>query len=489
MARQIVSLCVEDTSMKMLVFKGRQLKKWATMLLDEGLIKDAVILDGETLSEKIKEFLEINEVATKRVAVSVSGIHSVYQLLRLPKLSKELMDEAVMREAKRVMPVPLDDLYLSWKILDISEVEAMVCLVGLPRSTVDPLIDTLRRVGLSPYLMDIKPLAVARAVGEENAIVVDIDSVSFDIVIVIDGIPQLVQSMTFGEDVTSVDGKVAVIKEELDRTVQFYNSSHDEEIIGPDMPLFLAGEPDEVIEQLTQASVYRIKDVPEMLSFPQHFDRTMYLANLGLALKEIKVDSLKLRVDVNVMPEAPIKKQIPFAQALPVAFLGLGIVSLIALIILTSKANTEVSTSTAELANDVEHTQQLLEKRQLDLVDINERAVELESILVEIKAERDRVLQTLTYLKKRHSEITQGLIEVVRLLPEEIYLTKIHYGGGMTLEGVAPDWLAVKNYCDRLIDIHGFSEASILIDSFEAQDEGVFSFCLQLGYMWEETGG
>ena len=489
MARRVVSLCVEDTSMKVLVVKGKQLKTWASMPLEGGLVKNAVILDGEKLSEKIKEFLEINGVVTKRIAVSVSGIHSVYHLLRLPKFSKALMPEAVMREARRIMPVPLDELYLSWQVLSISEVEVMVCLVGLPRSTIDPLIDTLRRVGLSPYLMDIKPLAVARAVGEENAIVVDTDPVSFDIVVVIDGVPQLLQSMTFGEDVTSVDGKVAVIKEELDRTVQFYNSSHGEEPISPDMPLFLASESDEVTKLLAQALVYPIKDVPELLPFPEHFDSAMYLANLGLIFKEVKVDGLKLRLDVNVMPEVHIKKRFPLAQVLPVAFLGLGVISLIVLILVTSEASAETSALAAKLANEVEHAQVLLERQQSTLAGINDRTVELEATLGEIETERDRTLQTLTYLERRQVETSQGLTDVVRLLPNDVYLTKIHCSDGMTLEGVAPDWVTVKSYCDRLIDIQSFSEAPILIHSFEIEDEDMIGFSLQLRYLREETGG
>jgi len=476
MARKVVSLCVEDTNIKMLVVKGKRVKAWASMPLESGLVKNAVILDKNRLSEKIKEFLEINNVVTKRVVVSVSGIHSVYHLLKLPQLSKTLLDEAVKREAKRIMPIPLDELYLSWQAFAVSDVETLVCLLGLPRSTMESLIDTLHQAGLVPYLIDIKSLAVARAVGERNAIVIDTEPVSFDIVVVIDGIPQLLRSMAFGEDIVSADRKIAVIKEELDRTVRFYNSSHGEEPITADMPLFLVGELGEVTELLAQAVVYPVKVVPDLLPFPEGFDSAKYSVNLGLTFKEVKVDGLRLRLDVNVAPKVHIVKRFSLRHVLSLALLILGTASIILLIILIQRASAE----TSALASEVEHAQAILEKRQSTLADINANVAELRPNLEKVEAERDRILQMLTYLEGRQVETSQGLTEAVRLLPNDVYLTRINYRDGLTLEGVAPNWTAVSSYADKLITAHSFSEGLVLASSFEVKDEDKVGFSLQL---------
>lgn len=475
MARKVVSLCVEDTNIKMLIVKGKRVKAWATMPLEPGLVKNAVILDKDRLSEKIKEFLEINDVVTKRVVVSVSGIHSVYHLLKLPRLSKTLLDEAVKREAQKIMPIPLDELYLSWQAFDVSGAETLVCLLGLPRSTIESLIDTFHRAGLSPYLIDINSLAVARAIGERNAIVVDTEPASFHIVVVTDGIPQLLGSTAFGEDAVSARRKITVIKQELDRTVRFYNSSHREDPITDDMPLYLVGELGEVTELLAQAVGYPVKAVPDLLPFPEGFDSAKYSVNLGLTFKEVKVDGLQLRLDVNVAPEVHVPKQL-LRQVLSLALLILGTASVILLVMLTRGAGAE----TSALASDVEHARVLLERRQSTLADTNTNVAELEANLKEVKAKQDRMMQTLTYLERQQIETSQVLTEAVTLLPNDVFLTRINYRNGLTLEGVAPIWTAVSSYVDKLVTAHNFSEDMIPTASFKVTDEGKVDFSLQL---------
>ena len=47
MAKKIVTLYIRDTSISLLVMRGNQVKKWANLPLDPGLIQEGVVIDEE----------------------------------------------------------------------------------------------------------------------------------------------------------------------------------------------------------------------------------------------------------------------------------------------------------------------------------------------------------------------------------------------------------------------------------------------------------
>jgi len=54
--------------------------------------------------------------------------------------------------------------------------------------------------------------------------------------------PELVLSLDYSQEDIAVEDKANEVKEELDRTVRFYNSSHESSPIPADMPVIF-GEP------------------------------------------------------------------------------------------------------------------------------------------------------------------------------------------------------------------------------------------------------
>ena len=74
--------------------------------------------------------------------------------------------------------------------------------------------------------MDIKPLALARLAREPNAIIVDVQPSEFDIIIMVNGIPQPIRTVPFSREALSLKERLVIVKDELERTVQFYNSNN-----------------------------------------------------------------------------------------------------------------------------------------------------------------------------------------------------------------------------------------------------------------------
>jgi type IV pilus assembly protein PilM len=99
-----VTLYIEDAEIKLLVNKGKEVSKWASLILDPKLVRDGVIQDEKQVSLEIKELLNVTGVDAKKVNVALSGLNSIFRIITLPAaVSQSMIEEAIMNEAQRVL--------------------------------------------------------------------------------------------------------------------------------------------------------------------------------------------------------------------------------------------------------------------------------------------------------------------------------------------------------------------------------------------------
>ena len=187
MAEKVLTLYFEDSSIKLLVAKGRKVESWAMVPLESGMVVGGTIVDEVKTADKIKELLgsvKTNLFSGKgKVIVGLSGRDSLYRVISLPVLEKSMLAEAVRREAGRVLPVSLDQLYLAYKRIPGNDNETRVFVAAYPKKSTDILIKTLRLAGVTPRVLDTAPLALCLAVNEPRAIIADAKSDSLNIMV------------------------------------------------------------------------------------------------------------------------------------------------------------------------------------------------------------------------------------------------------------------------------------------------------------------
>lgn len=446
----MITLDIEDTCIRMIEVKGRRVEKAASLPLEPGLVEDGVVVDKVTVSQRIKELMTAHSIAEKQVIVSISGIHSIYRVANIPRLPGKVLAEAAKREMDRVMPVPVSELYTSWQAVPVSGMETAIYMIGLPRNTIDAMLETLHQAGLQSRIMDIKPLALARVADEKDAIIINIQPASFDIVVMIDGIPELLRSLPFPSEDTSAPDKAAVVKEELGRTVTFYNSSRKGNPITASIAVFISGE---LRETLAETLDYPVKPLPELLSYPKDFDASEYTTNIGLALKQVKVGKSQVRVNINVVPETYLPKPRPIIEIVSWAFILVAIAVLGPLAILTSQAVSE----TLSLQAQVNSARIQVQVRQGTKAAIEK----LEAQLEKAKAERDTFQQPLDRFEAQRARVNGDLSKVTSLLPGIIDLNSISYSESIVIKGTAPDEATILSYCRSLRDTGRFSEVTV----------------------------
>ena len=382
MARDATAIYIDDSAIRMLSMSGKRPRQWAIEPLEAGLVKDGLIVDEAEVATRIRSLRAKQQSVASRVVAGISGINCMYRFLTLPELPRNVLPEAVRREASRALGVPMEQLYISWQDLPGKPGETLVYVAATARSTVDSLVRTLRRAGLHPYLMDIAPLALARATAERNALIVNLETSSLDVVVKMDGMPEVVRSVPVSRT-ASREHKLPVVKQELQRTVTFYNSSHPDAPLPDDIPLLVAGELGDAQDswkELLGRVERHVEPIQPPVESPADFLPYLYAPTIGLALKETaaKGASSYSRINFNALPDTYQPKSVPISNILypPVLIAGIAAVVLGGYIVLQTRNHTEAlraeEAATSELAlsigTQVSAQRQALEQARNNLI-------------------------------------------------------------------------------------------------------------------------
>jgi len=227
--------------------------------------------------------------------------------------SPAVQEEAILRSVRKEIPVPIENLYLTWQQIAESNGELSYFIIGVPRNLIDSLVQTLKEAGIQPYMMDLRGLALARAANQADAILLSLEPDYFDIVVVANGRPVTMHTAIPRGEGANIEDNMMRAVDELNKTIGFYNSSHPEEPLQPDAPLILTGglSVDPAASQLIQAEIeYPVEPILPPIVLPPDFPLNLYTANIGLALRKMRLKSTaKAKVagyhdiDINLMPE------------------------------------------------------------------------------------------------------------------------------------------------------------------------------------------
>jgi len=288
--RKIVTLDFDGRDIRLLVVRGKRVLRWSTVSVSPELMDQGVIQESERMGAGLARFLSMNKASRRRVVTSVTGHRSVSRLLTLPEIKADLLDDAVRRKAKQEMPLPLDETYLSWEIVRQEGDQILVYALAVPRLVIDRQVEAMRAAKIKPSVMDLKPLALIRAVHQSNAIIVNLEEQGIGVIIVVEGVPVIVRSMPQGDGKPNAAAAVDRLSLELTRTVQFHNDSNRDHPLGPRTPVFVTGAPfddPKMIELLKSKVSFHIQTPQPPMRLPEGFPVATYAANLGLAMKKV----------------------------------------------------------------------------------------------------------------------------------------------------------------------------------------------------------
>ena len=321
------ALNISSHNIKILSMKGRRVVTWAKADLAEGLVHDGLITQPEAVGEAVSSLFKSTGIQKNNVIVSVAGLSFTYRFISLPRLKPSLLEEALLRAAKKEISLPLEELYISWKTIRSKGEEQDYFIIGVPRNLVDAAVQTLKIAEVEPYLMDVRPLALARAAHRNDAIVVNMEPDCFDIVFITNGLPTVIHTISPRADGATIEDNVHRLADELTKTAAFYQSNHPDIQLNASLPLLLAGElaADTTTSQMLQSEVeYPIEPLIPPVEFPDKLPIASYTTSIGLAIKRTVLKSTDhgnasrfFDIDVNIL-EGKYRK--PKAKPIPIKY-------------------------------------------------------------------------------------------------------------------------------------------------------------------------
>jgi Tfp pilus assembly PilM family ATPase len=288
-SQSVVTLSIEGGSVRLLVANGRRITDWATAPLELEMVADGVVVDPQAVGMQIRSLLTSHHVRNGKLVCSLTGQRSVHRILELPQMNAQLLREAIPREMKREMPVPLDEMHVSWQVIGGENGHLCVFALGVPRDILGPQVEAIKLAGRRAHSMDIKPLALVRAVGKPHALIADLEPESIDIIVVREAIPDTIRTVSLRYEFSEVEYRVRRLAEELARTVKFYSDTHREDPLPPSTPVYLTGSLAEEVASsgVVEASVgHPVGPLSPPLECPHGLPVATFMVNIGLALKE-----------------------------------------------------------------------------------------------------------------------------------------------------------------------------------------------------------
>lgn len=280
-----LTLSLESAEVRALVAQGQRVLRWGSVPLPGGTLRQGQILQPRVFGEAVAGLLESVKGPRRQTVVGLSAQRSLVRILNLPPVPTRMLQEAVLRQARREFPLPVEGLYLSWQVInDRSASRIQVFTVGLPKEVVDTCMMGLRSARLRPVALDIKPLALVRAINLPNVLVIDLEEGLATIVLVRDFVPHIVRSLPLSQEGTWIDQLIG----EIQRTLEFYRTTLSASLPGWSVSLCLtgAGAADEELRRRIAALWPLVEPAPP-LSLPRDLPLLPYLGNIGLALKRL----------------------------------------------------------------------------------------------------------------------------------------------------------------------------------------------------------
>jgi len=254
-----------------------------------------------------------------------------------------------------------------------------------------------------------------------------------------------------------------VIRDEIDRTIKFYNSNYADKPLDQSTPMFVSGELAEdskLASSLSEGLGYPVLPLSPSLECPESFPANRYMVNIGLVLKDLGLgrEAGALAVNINALPLDYQPKPISWVRVVALPIIITIAAGLIPLWMLIQSGSANV----ASVQGQLDRTNQLFTEKQSAKQELKDNVVGLQAELAEAEASRDNFTAALSSLEQQGKEVNHNLDEVVNALSDTIILSSInHAEGTLTVTGSAPTAAEILQYAQRLDDSGLFAGVTI----------------------------
>ena len=313
----MVTLEISGADIRILEVTGKKVTGWASASLDPKMFAEGVISDPQALASAVRQLMTASGIKDKNVIASINSLYSLSRVVIVPTAGEQqAAEQAITEAAEAVMPLPGEELYLSWQPIGTQEGSQQVMVIGVPRDVLDSELRTLRLAGINAHVLDLKTLALARVVRRERAIILNIDATSYDIVILVGGFTDVLRTTAWQPEGLSAEEKAEQLISALELTVSFSNTHHISSPLDGTTPLFITGHLSGNLPlqmAIGNGVAYHIEQLSPQLEYPEHLPVSEYAVNIGLAMKTMATPKVNIKLSLGHRETGRLAEQDSFS--------------------------------------------------------------------------------------------------------------------------------------------------------------------------------
>lgn len=181
-----------------------------------GDVKFTRIDDIAYLAGAINKIKDKAGITSTKAVASLPTFSVFSSIINLSGVDKKSLAEAVVEEAKKIIPLPLEEMVLDWKIIPDEpgsgdKKNIRVFLTGSPKKLIKKYVDIFKKAKLELVSIETETFSLVRSLlgnDKSPAMIVEIGANSTDLSIVLESIPVLNRSLEIsGNTVTELLGQ------------------------------------------------------------------------------------------------------------------------------------------------------------------------------------------------------------------------------------------------------------------------------------------
>jgi len=165
--------------------------------------------DIKLVASALEEFISETGFSTSDVVLSIDETYVFMRIIKLPIMNDKELKSSIKYEAEQYIPLPLDQVNISYQKLDQDFTEKgkmSVQIVAARKDTVDKYVEILKKAKLVPRAIEPETIALGRALGDtqeapSGTMILEMGYGSTLIVVCYGGFVRFTRSIPIGGDV------------------------------------------------------------------------------------------------------------------------------------------------------------------------------------------------------------------------------------------------------------------------------------------------
>lgn len=185
----------------------KQLLRYGMVPIDPKVALSDSKADQQKVAVKVQEVITAAKISTKNVAVGLPSSRVFTMVTDIDRMTPSELSKSIKYQADSLIPTPVNESKIDWAVIGDSpesnnKVELLLSSVS--NEYIESRLDLLESIGLNVIAFEPDNLVLPRSMLAPDAtaphMIIDIGSLSTDIVITIDGVPRLIRAVPTGSE-------------------------------------------------------------------------------------------------------------------------------------------------------------------------------------------------------------------------------------------------------------------------------------------------